>query len=49
MDWDAAAEAFLRVWRETGLGTYGVWGGLALTVAVLTWKALDAWGRRQSK
>ena len=46
MDWNAAADAFLKVWKGSGMATYGPWGALALTVAVLTWKALDAWSKR---
>ena len=49
VDWAAAADAGIRAWHETGMGTYGAWGALALTVAVLAWKFMDAWGKRREK
>jgi hypothetical protein len=44
MDWNAAADAVIKLWREIG-----VWacGGLAL--AALLWKGLDAWGKRKEQ
>lgn len=47
MDWQEFASAFIKVWRETGMGTWGPWGGLVLVMSVLAWKALDSYGKRQ--
>lgn len=48
MDWNAAADAFLKVWRETSLPSYGGAGVSLIVVAILAWKFLDAWGKRRT-
>jgi hypothetical protein len=42
MDWNAAADAFIKVWREVGQ-----FAATALIAAGLLWKALDSWGKRK--
>ena len=44
MDWNAAADALIKVVRELGIPT-----GIGLAAIILGWKALDAWGRHRSK
>jgi len=41
VDWNAAADAVIKIGREFGLWAILLAGGLAVV-----WKALDAWGKR---
>ena len=41
MDWNALAEAVIKVWNEIGW-----WAVLICIMSVLAYKALDTWGKR---
>ena len=48
MNWSDAADALIRVWRETGAIQYGGMGLILAGIGLLVWKYLDSWGKRKS-
>lgn len=44
MDWNALADAVIKVWNGIGWWACLIGGGL-----IIIWKALDAWGKKPKK